>query len=506
MLLVLHYCLPYHPNHPPHAAASSLDLSVSSDVSASDIRLYEDEAKTIHFNYTLSVTGDSNHTLALAICVTVDQSDIARAHVSKASILPLSADTSGSFNVSVLGLLVGRAALHVFFVVGVSGVTCGQPAADDLQELLRVSETSDTREFAWNVSRASSPVTSSTPSVSPPSSSSTVGMHTGRKYEVVVLRQERIIDTIFTVGVVILVVVINIGMGCKLDMTVVKATLRRPLAPLTGFGSQFVIMPLTAFAATRCFTLEPGVALGLFAVGCCPGGGASNSYCFLLGGDVSLSITMTFISNLAAIGMVPLWLFTLGRYVSNTVVNVPFENIIYSLLGLVGAVGVGVLLQVKLPVWARRAVTVSKVTIVVFIVFMCTVGVYANLYIFRLLRGELLAAAALLPYTGFLLGGMVALVLRMSKKHVITIAIETGIQNTGIAVILLLLSLDHPESDRNESCTSGAGVDNVALEVAQDDWRPEGEGRRSDNSGTGHSRDGPVTISQMEYTENQTSV
>lgn len=60
--------------------------------------------------------------------------------------------------------------------------------------------------------------------------------------------------------------------------------------------------------------------------------------------------------------MVPLWLFTLGREVSDTAtVKVPFENIAYSLLGLVGAVGVGLLLKHKLPLWARRAVKVSKV-------------------------------------------------------------------------------------------------------------------------------------------------
>ena len=53
-------------------------------------------------------------------------------------------------------------------------------------------------------------------------------------------------------------------------------------------------------------------------------------------------------------------------------------------------------------------------------VFMCTVEVYGNLYIFQLMKGEVLAAAALLPYAGFLLGGLVAIVLRMS----ITISAE----------------------------------------------------------------------------------
>ena len=41
--------------------------------------------------------------------------------------------------------------------------------------------------------------------------------------------------------------------------------------------------------------------LGLFVMGCCPGGNASNFWCKLLGGDINLSITMTTISTISAL-------------------------------------------------------------------------------------------------------------------------------------------------------------------------------------------------------------
>ena len=50
--------------------------------------------------------------------------------------------------------------------------------------------------------------------------------------------------------------------------------------------------------------LEAGLALGFFAMGCAPGGGASNIYTYLLNGDLSLSITMTLISTFASLGTV----------------------------------------------------------------------------------------------------------------------------------------------------------------------------------------------------------
>ena len=48
--------------------------------------------------------------------------------------------------------------------------------------------------------------------------------------------------------------------------------------------------------------LTGGQALGLFAAGCAPGGSSSNMYTYLLGGDVSLSVTLTLISLIASLG------------------------------------------------------------------------------------------------------------------------------------------------------------------------------------------------------------
>lgn len=47
---------------------------------------------------------------------------------------------------------------------------------------------------------------------------------------------------------------------------------------------------------------DPLQGFGLLVLGCCPGGAMSNFWTLLLGGDVELSITMTFISTIAALG------------------------------------------------------------------------------------------------------------------------------------------------------------------------------------------------------------
>ena len=62
--------------------------------------------------------------------------------------------------------------------------------------------------------------------------------------EIIVKRKQRLLSTIFTISVVTLVSLNYINMGCALDIDVVKAVLKKPIAPLVGFASQFIFMPL----------------------------------------------------------------------------------------------------------------------------------------------------------------------------------------------------------------------------------------------------------------------
>ncbi|WAR13134.1 NTCP5-like protein [Mya arenaria] len=128
---------------------------------------------------------------------------------------------------------------------------------------------------------------------------------------------------------------------------------------------------------------------------------------------------------------------------------IPYTNILTSLVGLIIPVALGMLLQWRKPNWAKYVVRGIRPLMVIFFIFVFTVGVYSNLYIFTLMRNkpEILLAGALVPYVGFIFGGLVAIVTRQSWERVRTISIETGIQNTGIAIVLLKVSLPSPDSD-----------------------------------------------------------
>jgi len=65
-------------------------------------------------------------------------------------------------------------------------------------------------------------------------------------YNVAVVRPDRIVDKIFIALVTLVVVVSNIGMGCKIDLAVVKEVLKKPIPPIIGFCCQFLIMPVVS--------------------------------------------------------------------------------------------------------------------------------------------------------------------------------------------------------------------------------------------------------------------
>nr|KAG5693089.1 hypothetical protein BaRGS_014039 [Batillaria attramentaria] len=276
------------------------------------------------------------------------------------------------------------------------------------------------------------------------------GPHLLQRHVITVKRVIRPVDIAFRSVLYGFVIAVTVGMGCKMEISVVKAVLKKPVAPAIGFICQYLFMPLIAFMLAKTLTVgDPAVSLGIFACGICPGGGPSNMFSYLLDGDVSLSVTMTAISSVGALAMIPLWLFTLGAMFQDDKISltVPFARIFMTLAILIVPLFVGILIKHKLPKVAKIIQKFLKPLTLVAILFLVTFGIYANLYVFRLFAPRTLAAGCLLPYIGYILGGLASLVFRQPCYRVKTIAIETGIQNTSIAYLLLIFSLPTPDGD-----------------------------------------------------------
>ncbi|XP_054720272.1 ileal sodium/bile acid cotransporter-like [Uloborus diversus] len=265
---------------------------------------------------------------------------------------------------------------------------------------------------------------------------------------VTVLREDKILNKIFIAFVAVVVSINYINMGCALDITVVKNVLKRPVGPAVGLVCQFVVMPLVSYGVGLLLFDDPVLRLGLFTFGSSPGGGASNMWTLLLGGNLNLSIAMTFLSTLAAFGTLPLWLFTLGKtIVEGSTIKIPFTNILTSLASLAVPIGVGLLVQRYLPKLAAVSKKILAPVSIVIIICIIILASVANTYIFFLLSWPIIFAASLSVWSGFLAGILVSFAFRFPQEDMIAVAVETGIQNTGIAFLMLSYSLKPPVSD-----------------------------------------------------------
>jgi len=266
---------------------------------------------------------------------------------------------------------------------------------------------------------------------------------------VVIIREVRFIDSLFTISVASLVSILYINFGAALDLKKVRGIVFKPVGPAIGIFCQFLFMPLTSyFLGLWLFPKSVEMQLGLFFTGISPAGGASNIWTVVLGGNLDLSIAMTTISTFASFGMIPLWTFTLGRTIfdrGNLVV--PYSKIATFAFGLLIPLGIGVLIQKYYPRMAAVLVRILKTFSSLLILFIVIFAIITNLYLFELFTWEIVIGGLALPLLGYFAGWLLSIIFQQEKADRLAIAIEAGIQNTGIAIFILRFALGQPQAD-----------------------------------------------------------
>ncbi|KAK3930963.1 P3 protein [Frankliniella fusca] len=266
---------------------------------------------------------------------------------------------------------------------------------------------------------------------------------------VVVTRPKRVIDTVFTASVASLVAIIFVNFGCALDWELVKKTLKRPFGPAIGFTSQYIVLPMISFGLAKLlFPNDVAMQLGMFFTGISPGGGASNIWTYLLGGNLNLSITMTTISTMLAFGMMPFWVFTLGHHIfQQGKMEVPYMRVLEVAFSLLIPIFIGWLIQRYLPRVSKFLVRILKPFSTLLILFIVIFAIITNLYIFDLFSWKIVVAGLGLPWLGYLTGLTLAVIFRQPFPDVTAISVETGVHNTGISIFMLRATLGQPEAD-----------------------------------------------------------
>ena len=237
----------------------------------------------------------------------------------------------------------------------------------------------------------------------------------------------------FGAAIMPLLGVVMLSMGMTLRPENFLDILTRPRVIALGIGLQFLLMPLFGFLVGNLLGLSETLLIGMVLVGSSPSGTASNVICYLAKADVALSITMTTLSTVLAVVLTPLltWLY-IGERVPVPVADMMLDIFLIILLPVTVGVLVNHYFNRHLHLVKHYFPYLSVVAIILII------GIIVAMTQPDLPKVALPVVAAVFWHNvlGLAGGYFLSRLFRQDEKTSRTIAIEVGMQNSGLAVAL----------------------------------------------------------------------
>lgn len=227
--------------------------------------------------------------------------------------------------------------------------------------------------------------------------------------------------------------VVMFGMGMATKIEDFKVVFARPRDIAIGCAAQFTIMPALAWALSRLFGLDEALTVGVVLVGCCPGGTASNVITYLAKGDIALSVGMTGVSTLLSPFLTPaLTLLLAGKTVAVNAAGM-FVGILWV---VILPICLGFAAKRFFPRIVERIVRYMPLVSSAAIAAILALVVSANWGKIATGGGTVFAVVVLHNICGLALGYLLASALHLAEPKRRALAIEVGMQNSGLAASL----------------------------------------------------------------------
>ena len=248
-------------------------------------------------------------------------------------------------------------------------------------------------------------------------------------------------NSLWVLNLALAVVMFGVALGITFDDF--KQLLKQPKLVLIGVLLQFVLLPLVTFLLVILIKPQPSIALGMFMVAACPGGNISNFMTHLAKGNTALSVSLTAFATFLAMFMMPFnFSFYSELYQPTAQIIKTVELDSFGLVKLVLLIlGVpllfGMLLMHKNTALALKLSKLLKpLSILVFVVII-VIAFSNNIDVFNNYIHYVFAIGVTHNLIALTLGFLVAKMFRLSFKNQKTLAIETGIQNSGLGLLLI---------------------------------------------------------------------
>ena len=227
--------------------------------------------------------------------------------------------------------------------------------------------------------------------------------------------------------------IVMFGMGITLTFNDFSEVVKHPKSVIVGVVGQFVIMPAIAFALAKLFALPTDLAIGVILVGACPGGTSSNVMTYLAKGNTALSVACTTISTLLAPLLTPVIFYVLASQWIDIDASAMFASVLKMVLfpiflGLV----IRALLKKQM---AQISQTMPLVSVIAIVLILAAVVAGSK---DKIIDSGLLIFGVVVLHNclGYLVGFIAAKALRLNNYDSKAIAIEVGMQNSGLGAAL----------------------------------------------------------------------
>ena len=248
------------------------------------------------------------------------------------------------------------------------------------------------------------------------------------------------------IAVALMLMMFSIALGLSVDDF--KLLLSRRSVFFGGIATQVVGLPLVTYGLVVALAPPPSIALGMFVVACCPGGAASNFLTFLARGDVACSVALTATSSLLAALLTPVSiLFWSHAYAPTSSLLESIDVSPWLFLGqtmlLLGLPLIaGMVVAARIPDvamrWRSRLALLGGLAL-------GGVVVYGTIYFLPVLLPKLplLGGIAITHNAAAFLAGIGAsFLLRAGAGERRALTFEVGIQNSGLAIVILIGQLE----------------------------------------------------------------
>lgn len=237
--------------------------------------------------------------------------------------------------------------------------------------------------------------------------------------------------------------IVMFSIAIDLTPTDFRRVRHAPKPLIVGLMSQFLILPALTFALVLVLEPRPSIALGLILIAACPGGNISNFITHRAGGNAALSVSMTAFATIGAIFLTPINIAFLGNLYAPTrailrktaidPVSVAITVGVMLILPLV----IGVILNTRKPdITQRIRKPLQILSMTIFVAFV-VLALAANWAFFLEFSGAV-AGLVVLHNALALAGGYgVATLAGLSSFDRRAVTIETGIQNSGLGLVLI---------------------------------------------------------------------